>query len=171
MHLSGEEENHIKRILAPYQKNEQTRLLKIFAHHGEVTTYEHCMHVVRACYWMNKRWHLHADEKVLVVAAFLHDFYLYDWHDKEIGHRKHMFKHPEIARTNAAETFQIGPKEQHIIYTHMWPLTFRQLPTTREAWMVSLADKYCAIVELIKDRSLRIARRTWAIVHSKNIEY
>ena len=29
----------------------------------------------------------------------------------------------------------------------MWPLTFRHIPTCREAVIVCLADKYCAIVE------------------------
>ena len=29
----------------------------------------------------------------------------------------------------------------------MWPLTFRHVPTCREAVIVCLADKYCAVVE------------------------
>ena len=29
----------------------------------------------------------------------------------------------------------------------MWPLTFRHIPPCREAVIVCLADKYCAIVE------------------------
>ncbi len=45
------------------------------------TTYEHCLRVTRIAYWLNLHWHCHADEVSLVRGAFLHDFYLYDWHN------------------------------------------------------------------------------------------
>lgn len=35
----------------------------------------------------------------------------------------------------------------------MWPLTFRHIPTCREAVIVCLADKYCAIVESMFHRT------------------
>jgi uncharacterized protein len=35
----------------------------------------------------------------------------------------------------------------------MWPLTFRHVPTCREAVIVCLADKYCAVVESMFQRS------------------
>ena len=44
-------------------------------------------------------------------------------------------------------TSDITKKEQNVIASHMWPLTFRHIPTCREAVIVCLADKYCAIVE------------------------
>lgn len=155
MRLTREEERYIAGILVAYQKNEQMQLLKKYPHHGKVTIYEHVSHVTRVCYWMNKHWHLRADEQVLLVAAFLHDFYLYDWHIKDASHRGHAFTHPTVACKNAVKTFQIGPREQRIIRVHMWPLTLHRIPTSREAWIVSLADKYCAIVELVNDRLQR----------------
>ena len=51
--------------------------------------------------------------------------------------------------------FLVGflPQEQNIIASHMWPLTFRHVPTCREAFIVCLADKYCAVVESMFRRS------------------
>ena len=49
--------------------------------------------------------------------------------------------------------FGITKKEQNIIASHMWPLTFRHVPTCREAIIVCLADKYCAVVESMFQRS------------------
>mgnify|MGYP000786537243 FL=1 len=49
--------------------------------------------------------------------------------------------------------FGITKKEQSIISSHMWPLTFRHVPSCREAIIVCLADKYCAVVESMFKRS------------------
>ena len=54
---------------------------------------------------------------------------------------------------NARNYFQITKKEQNIIRSHMWPLTFRHMPTCREAVIVCLADKYCAVVESMFQRA------------------
>ena len=59
----------------------------------------------------------------------------------------HGFSHPGSACVNAEHYFHITKKEQDIIQSHMWPLTFRHVPTCREAIIVCLADKYCAVVE------------------------
>lgn len=155
MRLTKEDERRLGEILAPYREHELVQALQRYPHHGQVTTYTHVSHVTEACYLMNKRWHLHADEQVLVAAAFLHDFYLYDWHEKDATHRWHAFRHPTTACRNAVETFQIGTREQRIIRTHMWPLVPYRVPTSREAWLLTIADKYCAVKELIQDRRER----------------
>lgn len=100
-----------------------------------------------------------ADETSLAVGAFLHDFYLYDWHKKGTFHgirrlfEMHGFSHPSRACVNAEKVFHITKKEQSIISSHMWPLTFRHVPSCREAIIVCLADKYCAVVESMFKRS------------------
>ncbi len=152
MTLSTEEEQMIEDILRAYQNNENIQQLKHYVHHGAVTTYEHCVHVTRASCWINRRLHLNADEEVLLISAFLHDFYLYDWHKGDASHRLHGFFHPDVACRNAIQNFQIGEKEQAIIRSHMWPLTFLRLPMSREAWIVCITDKYCSIVESVLQR-------------------
>ena len=79
----------------------------------------------------------------------LHDFYLYDWHVQDGTHRWHGFHHPERAAENAARYIGVSEKEAEIIRYHMWPLTLRHAPSSREAWIVCIADKLCSLEETL----------------------
>ena len=52
--------------------------MKNYLQHGRVSTYEHCENVAKACVRLNCGLRLHAEERTMVRAAMLHDFYLYD---------------------------------------------------------------------------------------------
>ena len=135
-------------------KNHQAvQKMKCYIQHGNVSTYEHCENVAELSYRLNRRFHLHADEKALLTGAMLHDFYLYDWHEHDRSHALHGFRHPERAVRNAVHYFHIGAKEQQIIRSHMWPLTLTCFPACREAWIVCLADKCCAVAETFAGKS------------------
>ena len=54
--------------------------------------------------------------------------------------------HPQLALENA-RAFGLSPMEEDIIGKHMWPLT-APLPYYKESYMVSLADKICATLEM-----------------------
>ena len=159
MQLSETERENLTAILEKYDRNPEVQRMREFIQHGSVTTYQHCKNVVQVSFWLNRRLHLGADETSLAVGAFLHDFYLYDWHKKGTFHglhrlfEMHGFSHPVSACVNARKVFQITQKEQNIIASHMWPLTFRHVPTCREAVIVCLADKYCAVVESMFQRT------------------
>ena len=151
--LTPAQEARMYEILRGIADDPHALEMQQFIQHGTVTTYEHCLRVTRIAYWLNLHWHCHADEVSLVRGAFLHDFYLYDWHKKGTFHgirrlfEMHGFSHPGCACVNAEKVFHITKKEQSIISSHMWPLTFRHVPSCREAIIVCLADKYCAVVE------------------------
>ena len=159
MQLSQIEREQLYAILEKYDHHPKVQEMREFIQHGDVTTYQHCKNVVLVSCWLNHRLHLGADETSLAVGAFLHDFYLYDWHKKGTFHgirrlfEMHGFSHPGCACVNAEKVFHITKKEQSIISSHMWPLTFRHVPTCREAIIVCLADKYCAVVESMFQRS------------------
>ena len=159
MQLSVTEREQLYAILEKYDQNPKVQQMREFIQHGDVTTYQHCKNVVLVSWWLNHRLHLGADETSLAVGAFLHDFYLYDWHKKGTFHgirrlfEMHGFSHPGCACVNAEKVFHITKKEQSIISSHMWPLTFRHVPSCREAIIVCLADKYCAVVESMFKRS------------------
>ena len=138
MQLSDLERQRLAAILMRYDQHPEVQRMREFIQHGDVTTYQHCKNVVLVSFWLNRRFHLGADETSLAVGAFLHDFYLYDWHKRSSFHglrrlfEMHGFAHPGSACVNAERCFAITKKEQNIISSHMWPLTFRHVPTCRQ---------------------------------------
>ena len=95
-----------------------------------------------------RRFRLNIDEKSLIRGALLHDYFLYEWHEKDKSHRLHGFYHPSTALRNAKEDFDLNPIEENMIARHMFPLTPIP-PRYKEAWILCLADKYCATVETL----------------------
>ena len=81
-------------------------------------------------------------------GALLHDLFLYDWHIKGSHKGLHGFTHPKTALQNASKICDLTEKEKDIIVKHMWPLTIR-LPKYRESFVVSGADKLCALAEML----------------------
>ena len=118
-----------------------------FRQHGKASTLRHCEHVARKSWKLDQTFRLHSDRRALVRGAMLHDFYLYDWHVQDGTHRWHGFHHPERAVKNASRYIGISEKEAEIIRCHMWPLTLFHAPSSREAWIVCIADKLCSLEE------------------------
>ena len=137
-------------ILNDVKSSRKVQEMRSFIQHGKVTTYEHCENVARLSYSINKKLSLHSDLYVLLVGAMLHDFYLYDWHNYDNGeHLMHGFTHPAAASANAKKYFNIDDKTKQVISTHMWPFNPIKVPTSREAWIVCIADKCVSLHETI----------------------
>ena len=147
MQLSEIEREQLYAIVEKYDHHPDVQRMREYIQHGSVTTYQHCKNVALVSFWLNRRLHLHADETSLAVGALLHDFYLYDWHEKSTWHRWHGFSHPSRSWENARRHFPMGAKEENIIRSHMWPLIPWQIPKSREAVIVCLADKCCSLYE------------------------
>ena len=142
MQLSDTERQCLTTILAQYDQHPEVQRMREFIQHGDVTTYQHCKNVVLVSFWLNRRFHLGADETSLAVGAFLHDFYLYDWHKRSSfrGLRRlfemHGFAHPGSACVNAERCFAITRKEQNIIASVMSPPAGRR---SSSAWPTNTA--------------------------------
>jgi len=126
--------------------------MKKYIQHGDTSTYDHCMQVTKACFKIDKKLKLKSDREALLRGAFLHDFYLYDWHDKYSHRRWHGYHHADTAVRNAKKHFDIGQIEHDIIYSHMWPLNITRVPKRREAWIVCMADKYVSLKEIFSKK-------------------
>lgn len=150
--LTAAEQARMNELLRGIADDPRALEMRQYIQHGCVTTYEHCMRVTRIAYWLNCRLHCGADEESLVRGAFLHDFYLYDWHHCKDITRWHGFMHPMIASRNADAVFGLNDTERDIIANHMWPLTLRHVPHSKEARLVCLADKMSSSYETVLER-------------------
>lgn len=140
-------------VLHDIKKNKYARRMKNYIQHGKISTYDHCERVAICSYRISKWLSLKVNERALLRGAMLHDFYLYDWHNRDGGaHKWHGFHHADRAMRNAKRYFNIGKEEQHIIWCHMWPLNITRLPRSKEAWIVCAADKYVSLQETLFER-------------------
>ena len=133
----------------------QVQSMRSLPHHPGVNCYEHSVVVSYVAFRLARRWGL--NYRSCARAGLLHDLYLYRWNDQSAHPGLQCFDHPEFALRNAMGLTHLSKLERNIILAHMWPLALH-LPRSREAWVVSLADKLCAtaeVVQLFKRMKLR----------------
>jgi uncharacterized protein len=150
MKLTKQEIEEINSYLKEYLEHPEVKKMAEFVAHGKKSVLKHCYDVTAAAYMINKKLKLNADLKTLLVGGLLHDFYLYDWHGRPLStdiFKMHGFTHPGEARDNAVKYFNIDEDTQKVIESHMWPLTLRSFPSSKEAMIICMADKYCALKE------------------------
>ena len=118
--------------------------------HGNMTVNEHCINVAKTSLMIKKKLHITCNQRDLVRGALLHDYFLYDWHKKDLKnpHKLHGFYHPGRALRNAKKEYVLTKRQEDIIKKHMWPLTVVP-PMCREAWIVTTADKWCSLLETL----------------------
>jgi len=140
-------------------RSEHHKKTKYDIQHGNMSVRQHEINVARYSVLISRKLGIACDERALIRGALLHDFFLYDWHDKEHVNllRLHGIHHPGIALKNAETEFSLSDVEREIIRKHMWPITVIP-PTCREAWIVSAADKYCSLMETVRLHRKRFRR-------------
>jgi len=132
-------------------KQEVLWTMSTYPHHGKYSCLDHCFHVSYLSFKICKI--LGFDYCSAARGGLLHDFFLYDWHNKRPPEGLHGFAHPKIALQNAEYHFELNNIEKDIIVKHMWPLTI-VFPEYRESFVVQLVDKYCAIIEVFKRQNI-----------------
>ena len=158
--------------------------LKNYSHHGpENTVYDHSLATARMAYALGRAFGFDREELFsLTRVALLHDFFGYDWHKEWFrsfvrryhGVRRfthmHAFVHGEIAALRAKMYFDLNEKQCGSIASHMFPLA-TSLPKSREAWLLTLADKVVASREMsatagqgVRAAYRRVRRRSAAAV-------
>lgn len=141
--------------LDPILKNLNVRRMRLFNQHGDTSCYSHSLRVARYSYKVCRFFGL--DCESVVRGSVLHDFFLYNWRDRDMTAGEHLVSHPHAALEMAQKEFELNDMEQDIILTHMWPVT-KQRPAYAESHIVSIMDKVSATVEAVSF-SFRVMKR------------
>ena len=150
MHQTIKREFYLKlRRIENYK--EICKLQSLYFQHGTTTVLKHCRNVayysLLLAKKLNEKFNISFNYNNLIIGAFLHDLFLYDWHEKDKSHRLDGYTHPLTASINAKRMCHINEDVEEIIKKHMWPLTLRKNPLSKEAFIVCLVDKILALRE------------------------
>ncbi|MBQ7776107.1 MAG: HD domain-containing protein [Lachnospiraceae bacterium] len=145
-----EQNRLIREAASDILTSENFRSTKNHIQHGTVTVNSHCINVARHSLMLAEKLGIRYHRRELIRGALLHDYFLYDWHDKEHINPLHLhgFFHPGVALKNASAEYDLTEREREIIRKHMWPLTVVP-PMCREAWIVTAADKWVSLMETL----------------------
>lgn len=128
-------------LIQPIAENEEFLKTKDIKHHG-LTRYDHSRRVAYFSYLVTK--FLRLDYKETTEAALLHDFFTTEVKEKNGIAR--LRQHPKHAVENAKKYFVLSDKQEDIIKTHMFPVTFTP-PKYLESWIVDIVDDVASIYE------------------------
>jgi uncharacterized protein len=153
----NEYEQFIENVIKQLCENSRFSQTTEFRQHGKISIYEHSIAVAHMSCWLAYKFHFNVDYASLIKGALLHDYFLYDWHDRSNGYRLHAFSHARKALQNACEDFELTPKEKNIILRHMFPLTPIP-PYYLESWIICVADKFCALKETLQINDIQLKK-------------
>ena len=161
--MKKEELQYLTAILEDLMQRTELSQMDEYIQHGDISTLTHSKLVAYYSFAIDRKLRLHSDAKSLIRGALLHDYFLYDWHEKEAWHKWHGFRHARFAYQNASRDLTLNEIEAEIIRKHMWPLTIVP-PTCREAWLVNVVDTLSSVIEvLIAYRIFRVLKRKWML--------
>ncbi len=130
-----------------------------YIQHGNTSVREHSISVAMTSVAIARRLPFKFAYSSLVRGSLLHDFFLYDWHDKEKPIDNHALGHASRALENAAQWFSINPLEADMIKKHMFPLNITP-PKYRETVILTIADKICSFKETFEIGAHRHEHKT-----------
>lgn len=114
-----------------------------FVHHQWTNRLMHSINVSYLSWKIAKI--LGCDESAAARAGLLHDFCPYDFKKETPTGENQAFFHPKAAAANSLRKFNLSQREVNAILTHMFPLG--PVPQDKEAWIITIADKICAVME------------------------
>lgn len=122
-------------------------------HHNWSTLGEHTMRVamssVMICYALRKL-HIKVNIPVVVIGALCHDLGMLG-REKYSSAKETSREHPKESVAVARELVEDLPEEaESVIERHMWPIGETEAPDSIEGVVVSVADKYNAVKDIVK---------------------
>ena len=146
--LSPEKNKKFCEVLTETARQSRLRDCRMFTQHGSTSVLKHCLQVAYTAYYIADRFNIRVSEEELIRGALLHDYFLYDWHEKSLANSIHGFTHPRKALNEACKDFDLTDREKNMILRHMFPLT-PVPPKYREGVILCVSDKICALRETL----------------------
>ncbi len=131
-------------IINPIIENDEFLKTKESVHHG-INRLDHLMRVSYFSYIITRFCRLNYKETAR--AGLLHDFFTDETEGK--SQIKALRQHPTYALENAKKYYNLTDREEDIIKTHMFPVTFTP-PKYMESWIVDIVDDAASIYERYK---------------------
>lgn len=148
MEILEERRKELEEIYQSFLHDEKIAKMKEISMHRGSNCYIHSFKVAKLAIKRALR-HKRGDLYVILVGSILHDYYLYDWRVDRSRMKKHMSSHPYTAANNAIRDFHISDKVKKVIESHMWPVNISEFPKTKEARIISNADKAIYLREIV----------------------
>ena len=153
----------INRDLETYGKEvlESEEMKQAFeqTHHLWSTVGEHTMRVtvtsILICYVL-KKLGIKVKLPIVVVGALCHDLGMLGRAEKYESDKECHREHPKESVIVAQEILEDLPEEvKDVIERHMWPMGESKAPNSIEGVIVSVADKYNAVKDLVKGSEVK----------------
>ncbi len=128
-------------------------------HHLWSTVGEHTLRVtmssVMICYALRKL-HIKANVPAVIVGSLCHDLGILGRKDKFSSNKEMSREHPVESVKVARELVEdLSDESADIIERHMWPAGESKVPNSLEGVIVSVADKYTAVKDLVKGSDVK----------------
>ncbi len=136
-------------IINPILENDEFLKTKDETHHG-INRFDHLFRVSYFSYMITRI--LRLNYKETARAGLLHDFFTDE--TKGSSQVKALRKHPTYALENSKKYFDLTDREEDIIKTHMFPVTFTP-PKYMESWIVDIVDDAASIYERYKSSKVQ----------------
>jgi len=157
MKIPSEKKNHLEDIYQSFLKDERILKMREVSMHRGSNCLVHSFKVAKLAIKRALR-HKKGDLEIILIAAILHDYYLYDWRIDRSKMKHHLGTHPYTAAKNAERDFGIHEAIKKVIHSHMWPVNFTDFPKTKEARIVSNADKTIYLKEIMCSKKYKAKR-------------
>lgn len=136
-------------IVKPLLAEPSVQKLDNYIQHHFQSRLEHSIAVSYMSWRIGKRLGLNAT--AMARGGLLHDMFYYDWRTTKFDEGSHAYVHPRIALENAKKITEISPLEEDIIVHHMMGSTL-DITRSKEAFIVSMVDKYSAVSEFSRGK-------------------
>lgn len=157
MKISDKEKQELEDIYQSFLNDEKILRMKEISMHRGSNCYIHSFKVAQTAVKRALR-HNKGNLHTVLIGSILHDYYLYDWRVDRSKMEHHLSAHPYVAAENAERDFGIHEPIKKVIKSHMWPVNFSDFPKTKEARIISLADKHIYVKEIVCSKRYKAKR-------------